>query len=104
MTATFHVLTWDKESLSECAGSVETTSVVWPAAASFMAREADKLVLPTPPFPEIIMYLRSVPLDSSSKADSVCSIAKAAATTGCECVYVYARACVRVCVCLCVYV
>eukprot|EP00955_Chlamydomonas_euryale_P104860 365596-Chlamydomonas_euryale.AAC.41 len=37
------------ESPSECAGSVDTTSTVWPSCASFTASDADKLVLPTPP-------------------------------------------------------
>lgn len=42
-------LTWSSESLSECAGSVETTSVVWPAPASATASDEEQLVLPTPP-------------------------------------------------------
>ena len=45
--------TWSRESESECAGSVDTTSVWCPAAASFTASDAARLVLPTPPFPEI---------------------------------------------------
>jgi len=40
-----------RESLRECAGSVDTTSVVCPAAASLIASDADRLVLPTPPLP-----------------------------------------------------
>jgi len=45
------VLTWSSESDSECAGSVDTTSVWWPAAASLTASDAARLVLPTPPLP-----------------------------------------------------
>lgn len=44
-------LTWSSESDSECAGSVDTTSVWWPAAASLTASDAARLVLPTPPLP-----------------------------------------------------
>jgi len=36
---------------SECAGSVETTSVLNPARAVWRATAADVEVLPTPPFP-----------------------------------------------------
>jgi hypothetical protein len=43
--------------------------VVWPAAASFTARLADRLVLPTPPLPDIMIYLRAVPAAISSNAD-----------------------------------
>ena len=62
------MLTCASESLKLCAGSVLTIRVVCPAAASFTAKEADKLVLPTPPLPLIMMYLRAVPAQSSSKA------------------------------------
>jgi hypothetical protein len=43
--------------------------VVCPAAANFTARLAERLVLPTPPLPEIMMYLRAVPAAISSNAD-----------------------------------
>ena len=39
------------ESLSECAGSVLTTSVLCPALANFTASELDSDVFPTPPLP-----------------------------------------------------
>lgn len=60
--------TWARESLSECAGSVDTTSVVWPSSAKRTAREAARLVLPTPPLPLTMMYLRPVPAESWVKA------------------------------------
>mmetsp|Transcript_6672 Transcript_6672/g.18521 ORF Transcript_6672/g.18521 Transcript_6672/m.18521 type:complete len:246 (+) Transcript_6672:2038-2775(+) len=47
---------WSNESDSECAGSVDTRSVVWPAFANLMASEAESEVLPTPPLPLIITY------------------------------------------------
>ena len=62
-------LTWARESDSECAGSVETTSVWCPSSARRTAREAARLVLPTPPLPLTIKYFRSVPEDMASKAD-----------------------------------
>ena len=64
-------LTWSKESDNECAGSVETTNVVCPAAANLTARDAARLVLPTPPFPLIMMYLRFVPAAIASNELSV---------------------------------
>jgi hypothetical protein len=66
--AKVHVLACARESLRECAGSVETTSTVWPSCASLTAREAERLVLPTPPLPLIMMYLRWVPATSSENA------------------------------------
>lgn len=41
--------TWSRASDSECAGSVDTTSVECPAAANLTASDAAELVLPTPP-------------------------------------------------------
>lgn len=64
-------LTCARESLRLCAGSVLTMSVVCPAAARRTARDADRLVLPTPPLPLIMMYFRSVPAHNSSKGVSV---------------------------------
>jgi hypothetical protein len=75
-----------RESPRECAGSVETTSVVCPSCAKRTASEAARLVLPTPPFPETMMYLRSVPADISWKAltpvSAVFNAAAAAVTAG----------------------
>lgn len=68
------------ESLSECAGSVDTISVVWPAAARRTAKEADRLVLPTPPLPETMMYLRPAPAASSANADSAAAVVVVAAS------------------------
>jgi len=73
---------WSSESERECAGSVETTSVEWPAAASATAREAESEVFPTPPLPETIMYLRSVPAAMSSNADREASTGAAAGEGG----------------------
>lgn len=70
------------ESPNECAGSVETTSVVCPACANRTARLAARLVLPTPPLPDTMMYLRSVPAHSSSKGVSPVTTSAAAAATG----------------------
>lgn len=64
-------LTWARESLSECAGSVETTSVVCPSAARRSASEDARLVFPTPPLPLIMMYLREGPSASLSKTLSL---------------------------------
>jgi hypothetical protein len=64
---------------------VDTTRVVWPAAASLTAKLADKLVLPTPPFPLIMMYLRSLPAASSSK-----QLAASAAATCVTCGWILA--------------
>ena len=50
-------LTWPSESLSECAGSVDTTSVVCPFSTSAVPSEAEQLVLPTPPLPPSMKYL-----------------------------------------------
>mmetsp|Transcript_46142 Transcript_46142/g.144733 ORF Transcript_46142/g.144733 Transcript_46142/m.144733 type:complete len:225 (+) Transcript_46142:1867-2541(+) len=50
---------------SECAGSVEITSVLSPSSASFTANAALVLVFPTPPFPPTMMYL--LPLLSTSR-------------------------------------
>mmetsp|Transcript_70005 Transcript_70005/g.221857 ORF Transcript_70005/g.221857 Transcript_70005/m.221857 type:complete len:356 (-) Transcript_70005:999-2066(-) len=61
---------WDSESLRECAGSVDTTKVRCPSIASFTAREALRLVLPTPPLPPSMMYLRSLPAAMESKPES----------------------------------
>ena len=54
-------LAWSRESDRECAGSVETTRVGWPSAASCTASDAALLVLPTPPLPPSMKYLRSLP-------------------------------------------
>ena len=40
-----------RESESECAGSVDTSSVWWPAVANLTAKEDEREVLPTPPLP-----------------------------------------------------
>lgn len=53
--------TWSRASESECAGSVDTTSVECPAAANLTASDAAELVLPTPPLPPSITYRRSGP-------------------------------------------
>ena len=53
------------ESDSEWAGSVDTTSVLWPSAANCTASAAARLVFPTPPFPLTMMYLRPAPADIS---------------------------------------
>mmetsp|Transcript_10733 Transcript_10733/g.23071 ORF Transcript_10733/g.23071 Transcript_10733/m.23071 type:complete len:261 (-) Transcript_10733:1388-2170(-) len=45
------VKSWSNESLSECAGSVDTTRVGRPSDANLTARLAAQLVLPTPPLP-----------------------------------------------------
>ncbi len=51
-----------RESDRECAGSVDTINVVCPAAASLTASDALRLVLPTPPLPDTMMYFRAVPV------------------------------------------
>lgn len=61
---------------------METTRVVWPSDARRTAREADKLVLPTPPLPLTRMYLRSVPCEIASNADSCWSVVADAARRG----------------------
>ena len=59
------------ESLSECAGSVETSNVGWPAVANLTASEDEHEVLPTPPLPPTRKYLRSLPAAiRSNPADS----------------------------------
>ena len=63
-----HPPTWASESPREWAGSVDTTSVVCPACAKRTASEAARLVLPTPPLPDTITYLRSLPAANSSNA------------------------------------
>jgi len=55
------------ESLSECAGSVETSNVGWPAFANRTARDDEHEVLPTPPLPPTKKYLRSDPAAIRSK-------------------------------------
>lgn len=67
LSSTAQLLTCPRESLREWAGSVDTTNTLWPAAASLTPKLADRLVFPTPPLPEIMMYLRCVPAASSSK-------------------------------------
>lgn len=51
--------TWASESLREWAGSVDTSSVACPCRAYSAANEAARLVLPTPPFPLTMTYLRA---------------------------------------------
>jgi hypothetical protein len=53
--------TWSRLSLRLWAGSVDTTSVVWPAVAQRTPSEAEQLVLPTPPLPPSMKYLRPEP-------------------------------------------
>ena len=81
--------TWSRESDSECAGSVDTTSVWCPAAASLTASDAARLVFPTPPLPLIMMYLRAVPAENSSKALASAAFssvaASAVARSSCRC-------------------
>ena len=48
-TGTPPVTSCASESLSECAGSVDTSSVGCPLEANFTASEAEHEVLPTPP-------------------------------------------------------
>ena len=75
--------TWSSESDRLCAGSVDTTSVLCPAAANLTASDAARLVLPTPPLPLTITYLRAVPADSSSNAVAVGASSVAAAPAAC---------------------
>ena len=58
------------ESLSECAGSVETTSVACPALAKRTASEALSDVLPTPPLPPTLKYFRPCDADIASNGAS----------------------------------
>ena len=48
--------------------------MVCPAAANLTAREAAKLVFPTPPLPLIMMYLRFVPAAIASKELSALAV------------------------------
>mmetsp|Transcript_5257 Transcript_5257/g.13630 ORF Transcript_5257/g.13630 Transcript_5257/m.13630 type:complete len:280 (-) Transcript_5257:314-1153(-) len=50
---------WSIASLSECAGSVETTRTRCPSCASLSARDAEVDVLPTPPLPPTRRYLHA---------------------------------------------
>src|SRR3712207_8116777 len=53
-------------SASECAGSVDSTSVLRPAAAAAAAVAADAVVLPTPPLP-VNSRTRVVPTSGDSE-------------------------------------